>query len=914
MKAAFLKITATVLSFVAFGAATAAYSSENVKIQTFPTHSRLFFSLDPSIPAELKRTPKGFEIIFKGISLSDLGAPLGEEEAWQNQFVHAGDSRLLGLKFAEVAGGVKAIGTWKFPEGKDALVNPQMESFDFRQANPSPGYLVDFWLKKGSMTLAEWKKHQKEQARLEAIRKNEEAKRLKAERRIASEKRRAEVEDTTKFCREPLSERNDVFLQLYPVHQKVEFKRWLPTTTPDANLPYEEPAGKGKDAQYVRLALSLYRQGKFALVTRTLDFFETEHPKSQYRTEMKFLRANALIKLGYQHDADEILHHLRSEAKDTPFALESALYAAYQQIESGQVLAATETFLWLISHFPDHPNVWEFHLGAAESLYALKQMDRALKEYEWVLEKAPNAEAKAEAALRQADLFMARFQYDQALAGYFQAAHYFPEQAQKFAPVHINRAEALYGLGQWDRAKEAFIAFLKDFPGNSEGWRATYRLGEIDGRKAGADSQNDSRKWFYETINAFPFSAGAQLARLRLMPCGDHGGFTLEAAEHFFSTDLSRFDPKTEIQMIPFHAFETLTHVRTLIAFNKEPQAVDLATDELKRPGNLELHERLRASLGGVFRKSILELLAAGKRYEALTFYKEKADYLPKAASTPEESDYLLKLSQAASDLGLGDLAKQIADFYAKSNTGRAVAETTSPDVESRLTASEQHFTQAKALWVASGMKEEKAIRAHLAQVLEESHFSYERELILGLMDQKSKKESSALAHAIQAQMLMPAPEARDASGDLRVNAWIAELQAHAGDTKVALEMYRNLEKHVRLQAKTTQKTDVIAANLGVPPMPPLDVVILAQGGLLEKHGLWGEAAAIYGSAVEEKIGGNQALFQYARSLSKTGVAADRQRAHAVLEKLASSQGQDDFWKKLARESLADDNTGISKP
>src|SRR5581483_9784991 len=109
--------------------------------------------------------------------------------------------------------------------------------------------------------------------------------------------------------------------------------------------------------------------------------------------------------------------------------------------------------------------------------------DRAAKEYEWVAEKAPDAKFRAEGALRQGDLFMSRFQYDQALASYFHGLHYFGKEAKDFASIHINRAEALYWLEQWDRAEEAFKAFLEGFPAHPEGWRAAFRIAEIHARR-----------------------------------------------------------------------------------------------------------------------------------------------------------------------------------------------------------------------------------------------------------------------------------------------------------------------------------------------------------------------------------------------------------------------------------------------
>ena len=123
-------------------------------------------------------------------------------------------------------------------------------------------------------------------------------------------------------------------------------------------------------------------------------------------------------------------------------------------MEKNNPLAATDSLLWLETNEPNYVDAWVFHLGVAEQLFTLNQTDRALKEYEWVVEKSPNAAAKAMAGLRSADLYMARFEYDQALAAYFQALHYFENEAKSYPPVHINRAEAMYGLGQYDRAKE----------------------------------------------------------------------------------------------------------------------------------------------------------------------------------------------------------------------------------------------------------------------------------------------------------------------------------------------------------------------------------------------------------------------------------------------------------------------------
>jgi tetratricopeptide (TPR) repeat protein len=914
--------------------------SDGIQVQTFQTHSRILFSVDASVEAHLKSSAKGFEIFFKDVGLSDLGAPLGEEHAWAEQFSKANDPRLASLSLKEMDGGVQVQGVWKFPTGKQALANPLMDTFEYRQSTPAH-YVLDFWLKQGSLTRTQMESKKKAQETAERQKQTEEEKRERAQRKLASEKRMAEVEDTTRFCKESLTEKNDVFLRFNPVHEAIDFKQWFPTTTPDSDpgpYKYAVPEGKSESAQYTRLALDLYQQGKFALTLRTLDFFDKEQVDSPYRREMSFLRANTLIKLGMPVRAEVILRSLMSEAKDSPEALCSAMYLAYQQIAKGNSLGATESLLWLEQNQASYVASWVFHLGVAEQLYSLSQTDRALKEYEWVVEKSPSAQAQALAGLRSADLYLQRFQYDQALAGYFQSLHYFEKEAQSYPPLYLNRAESMYGLGQYDRAKEAYTAFLAKFPGYPGGWRATYRLAEMAARDSGEAAKTTSQKWYYDTINQFPFSPGATLSRLRLLPCGNHGGFNYEASEKFFSEDVANYTGSGEVEMIPFKGLAALSHIRTLISFSKDPQAVDAAIDELGKPSNLEVHDIIRTSLNGIFRKSVLGLLAAGKQYEALDFYKEKSQVLPKTADYPEETDYLLKLSEAASDLGLGSLAKQISDHYAQMNKKREVASTDGVrlggDLEERLQSSEQHFAQAKALWTASGMQAEASVREHLGKVQEESPFSYEREVILALMDQKHAKNEAALSHAVKAQLLKPNTESVQGK-DLRVQAWIADLQAQVGDKGVAFEMYRNLEKHLRLEKSSTAQgksvagavpavpvtIDEEASSLGIPPMPSLDVVMISEGHILEAQGRWGEAAATYARAMEDGIGGDQVIYQYARSLKKTGQASDRVKAHKFLEQLAAGTETrtpaagttaaitDDFWKKLAKETLADEKT-----
>ena len=130
----------------------------------------------------------------------------------------------------------------------------------------------------------------------------------------------------------------------------------------------------------------------------------------------------------------------------------------------------------------------------------------------------------------------------------------------------------------------------------------------------------------------------------------------------------------------------------------------------------------------------------------------------------------------------------------------------------------------------------------------------------------------------------------------------MATLESRAGNSRSAVEIYRKLQ--TEKAPKNSEGTSEIAANLGVPAMGSPQSLILIEGEILAKQGRWGEAAAAYGRAVTEGLGGNQALYEYARALTKSEDTEDSELAQATMKKLADSK-VDDFWRKLARKTLA---------
>jgi predicted Zn-dependent protease len=84
--------------------------------------------------------------------------------------------------------------------------------------------------------------------------------------------------------------------------------------------------------------------------------------------------------------------------------------------------------------------------------------------------------------------------------------------------------------------------------------------------------------------------------------------------------------------------------------------------------------------------------------------------------------------------------------------------------------------------------------------------------------------------------------------------------------------------------------------------------VTIQEAEILEKMDKWPEASEKYSEAISNGIGGNQFVFQYARSLIKIGEPKEKEKALDVLEKLSTSEAKnekEEFWKRMAQAALS---------
>lgn len=874
-----------------------------VQLKTLKTLSRLAIALDSSVQTELAETADGFTLRLRGVTLADLY--LGGTELTSFR-----DPRLASLTIQEEKSDVILRGVWNFAKGDAALAHPTMERFVYREKSPAR-FVMDFWPKAG-VSVVDMKRRTKDQARQVSIANAKKGADKRRDRRIASQEALAVESDISRFCKEPLKDNVDPFLEFIPFHEVPNFAELLPQGNPDEGYAFIDVPPTAPDAKYIRLALELYAKRDYALTIRTLDFFDKEATSSIHRTDMQFLRANALLRMDLKEQAAALFEEIREKNPGTPAALASALYLAEVIRKQGNDIQAIERYLWIAIHYLKHRNVWVWRMVAAEALYKIKQTDRAVSEYEWIAENASDMKARASASLRIGDAYLFRSQYDRALAAYYRASQKFPVESANMPSAQVNRGEALYWLGQLDRAEEQFHSFLKKFPGHPAGWRALLRLGEIEGRKPGTLAAEKSRADFLETINRFPFSPGAVIARMRLIPCEDHGGFDAKSAAAFFKNETEKFDGSGEIRTERFGEFRSLIRVRSMVLLDDSVAALDAAIREKEEVNRKSTaFAWLQDMQRKLFRKQVLSLLTDGKKFEAIHFYDQYASKVNLSEElsedvTPDQvaladPDYLLRLSRVAAELGLGRTASLIAKRYASEakhlGLNRSIASET---LEERLKKSERSFTDAKALWVLDPIKNEETIRKQLAQMSDESPFSFQKEIILGLIAEREKKWATALSYSLKASLLLSKMTSEDSQERIALDQWIASLQESGGNLPAALETYRRLQR-----SNPTPGARAKAEGVGIRPIDSKEVWAMREAEIAGKLGKWGDAATAYGRVVESGQGGNSALFQYALSLEKSG--ENETKVSELLRKVADSK-DDDFWKELARKKLAGAN------
>jgi tetratricopeptide (TPR) repeat protein len=884
----------------------AAFCSEfegSVELQTRGSFSRLELSIDSSFHPKLTDSSKGFRIEVPSATLMDVGVPFGAEKRFNEYLESVRDDRISNIRVRELESRLVIEGEYRFPKGKLALATPKMEHFDFKKEE-SGRFVIDFFYQKGP-TLAEVEKLRKETRGLRERAAIDLLKKKEQEKRASREKRILDGRNAMLFCEQPFDRSTTVFLKFRAEHPGLSFSAYFPERIPDHRFQYSEPSEKGEAADMVRLALKLGRENKHGLTVRTVEFLEKEYPKSPYLKEMLFLKANAYYRMGYEERGRALLQALAKSARGSEVGLQTAGFLAARSFQNQDWLAALEAFLNLKREMPDHALVWLFRYGIAESLYRIKQGEQAQGEYEWLSKNAPKQEIRAEAAFKIGDIFFERGQFAQAVSAYQASLKGRDAFLPAYPAVLLNLGESYFQLEELSRAEATFKRFMEVGSGNPMAWRASLRLAEI--KAMGSTLNAEAEKSFMETINRYPISQGALVARIRLLPCGSHGGFDLPAAERLISSpEVTNFPSDGAVYSSQFRELAGLTEVRMLISYKEDQRALERGMARLRENPGVETRKLIeQAMIGGI--KSILEKKLGEKDvFGAIAFYEKYGDFLPLPAHDPLADDLKVRLATLAAERNLTQFALKIIEPYRRMN--EAGQKEVIAAIEKHVTLEgvddqeERNLVEAKTLWNSADFKLEDASKAdqlvaRLGYIREESKHAFEKNLLLALYFREKKDFKKAATHVRRLGNQM---QGISSQSRVQVEAFVGDVAVQAGDLELAESSFRKARRG--LPGLGGKRADSLSYR-HLDAAPSLGYLVQAEGEVLEKLEKWKEAVALYTEAIENKIGGNHILYSHAKAILKDGGKESESRAVISLKKIEQSQ-DDDVWKRLAQEKL----------
>ncbi|NDG85285.1 MAG: hypothetical protein EBX52_09665, partial [Proteobacteria bacterium] len=776
----------------------AAFASEfegSIGLESQSSFSRLNVSIDSAFKADFQDDQKGFHIEFPAATLMDIGVPFGSEAAFNQHLKGLHDDRIDRVRVRELEGKLVIEGEYRFPKGDKAFASPKMEHFEFRKDEQGKLF-VDFFYRKGPTRgdLARQDKAlaaKKERERVELFRRKEEEKRASREKRIADGR------NALLFCEQPYNRDTTVFLKFRPEHLDLNFSAYFPDKVPDHRFEYTDPKGRGEEFDMIRLAHKLSHENKHALVIKTVEFLEKEYPGSKLLNEMQFLKANAFYRLGFEEKGKELLQNLARQAKGTEVGLHAAGFLASGNVARSEWLAALQVFMNQKKEMPSHTLMWLFRFGIAESLYHIRQGEDAHEEYEWLAKNAPSPAIRAEAAFKTGDIYLERGQYAQAVKAYTAALKGRDAYLSSYPVVLLNLAEAYFQLDELQRAGEGFKRFLDVGPGLPSAWRASLRLAEISAMKTKLDAS--AEKGFMDTINRYPLSPGALVSRIRLLPCGSHGGFDLPAGERLlYSPEVLNFPGDGAIYSNQFRELVGLTEVRMMISFGEFQKAIERGLERLRQNPSVETRKLIEhAMIGGI--KSILEQkLKDGDHFGAIAFYEKYGDFLPLPAHDPLADELKMKLATIAAGKNLTQFAMKLIEPYRRMN--EASQKEVIAAIEKHLTLEgiddqeERNLIEAKTLWNSPDFKIEDAAKAdefvaRLSFIRQESKQAFEKNLLLALYHSQKKEPEKTFDFAKRLGRGLSGLKPRE---KVQVLAFMGEAAGRADDDEFAAKCWRD--------------------------------------------------------------------------------------------------------------------------
>ena len=552
---------------------------------------------------------------------------------------------------------------------------------------------------------------------------------------------------------------------------------------------------------------------------------------------------------------------------------------------------------------PKHPLIWLFRYGVAECLYQIRQYDQARTEYEWLQKNAAKSQIRTEVGFKLGDLYFNRNQYAQAIQAYSAVIKKNPEGLTQYPHVLINLAESFFQLEEYGKAEENFKKYIEMARSQPSAWKASLRLAEIHS----INNPKESEKNFTETVNQYPMTPGAVIARLRMLPCGSHGGFDLTSAIRYInSNEVKNSEDPISFYSTSLAELTALTEMRTLLSFEQDEKAVQRGLQQLRENPSADARKMIERGVVGGVKRLLGKQLDQKNYYGSIAIFEKYGDYLPPPTYDPVSDDMRLKIARFAADKQLTTLALKLIESYRSGDEIELKREANEIQKSLFLASGneqeERTFVEAKSLWNGEKFdpKDEKQsaqFLEKLSTIREQSKLAFERDLMMSLYfrDAGSDEKAYEIAKSLPARS-----SSFSTTSKAQIWAYVGELARKMNDSSQSAKAFR--EARV-LASKLTEKDQPSFDYRHFSNVPSVSYLYTSEGEQLELQQKWKEAVALYSEAIENKIGGNHVLYAHARALLKDGGRESKLTASRSLEKIKQSQ-EDDVWINLAQKEL----------
>lgn len=255
---------------------------------------------------------------------------------------------------------------------------------------------------------------------------------------------------------------------------------------------YEIEAKETKDLaaqeenKMARLLLTLFKNKRYHVFLKTVDWFYEKYPQSEYDEIVRFMWADTYFAL-YEEDKelknfDLAMARYRDALTKYPqstLAERTLLLMGFSSLDRGDYLGTLRLFQQHLAKLPKSPNRDLSRLAISESYLKLNQFTDATALLEQIEKDALQTEDRVRAGYLKGDIQFQNRQDLAAIQNYKDALKKYP-QARKDNPNALyNQAAAYFRQNQYKESLAVFKDFLTEFPSHPYAGFAMTRVGEL---------------------------------------------------------------------------------------------------------------------------------------------------------------------------------------------------------------------------------------------------------------------------------------------------------------------------------------------------------------------------------------------------------------------------------------------------